>query len=118
MFILLSQLNRDIESQDRVANPAFHYPNKNDIFAASSVYYSSDVVIIFHKPAVIEGLGLFYGPARSGFPKGLPVFLEGERPMVYWHVIKSRFDVNQILTMVDDFSNSRILEYSPELGKM
>lgn len=112
MFILLSQLNRDIEKQERVLNPLFHYPTKNDIFAASSVYYCSDVVIIVHKPAIIEGLGSFYGASKKGFPKGLPVFTEDSRALIYWHIIKSRFGNNQILVMVDDFVNSRVLEYS------
>lgn len=82
MFILLSQLNREIEKQERVMNPLFHYPTKNDIFAASSVYYCSDVVIILHKPAIIEGLGSFYGTAKSGFPNGLPIFTEDRKSVV------------------------------------
>mgnify|MGYP001609923941 FL=1 len=112
MFILLSQLNRDIEKQERVLNPMFHFPTKNDIFAASSVYYCSDVVLILHKPAIIEGLGGYYGPPRKGYPKGLPVFNEDSNAMIYWHIIKSRFGTNQILMMVDDFVHSRVLEYS------
>jgi len=113
MFILLSQLNRDIEKQERIVNCLFHYPTKNDIFAASSVYYCSDVVLVLHKPAIIEGLGTYYGPPKKGYPKGLPVFTEEGVPMIYWHIIKSRFGVNQILLMVDDFINSRVLEYNP-----
>lgn len=112
MFILLSQLNREIETQERVMNPLFHYPTKNDIFAASSVYYSSDVVLILHKPAIIEGIGQFYGPPRQNYPKGLPVFTEEKKALIYWHIIKSRFGLNQILMMVDDFANSKVLEYS------
>lgn len=111
MFILLSQLNRDIERQERVMNPMFHYPTKSDIFAASSIYYCSDVVIILHKPALIEGIGSYYGTAKSGFPNGLPIFTDDKRAMIYWHIIKSRFGNNQILSMVDDFANSRVLEY-------
>lgn len=113
MFIVLSQLNRDIEKQDRVMNSLFHYPTKNDLFAASSVYYCSDVVIILHKPLVVEGIGKFYGPPRAGYPKGLPISTEENKPMIYWHIIKSRFGQNQILMMVDDFANSRVLEYVP-----
>jgi replicative DNA helicase len=111
-FVILSQLNRDIESMDRIANSSFHYPTKNDIFAASSVYYCSDVVIILHKPALLEGLGTHYGPPKKKFPKGLPVFTGDGVPLIYWHIIKSRFGTNKILTMLDDFKNSKVLEYS------
>lgn len=111
MFIILSQLNRDIERLDRVMNPSLHYPGRNDLFAASSIYYCSDVVIIFHKPTVIEGMGQFYGPPRTGYPKGLPTKTEDEKNFIYWHIIKSRFATNQILIMVDDFAHSRVLEY-------
>ncbi len=112
MFILLSQLNREIEKQERVLNPMFHFPTKNDIFAASSVYYCSDVVLILHKPAIIEGLGGYYGPPRKGYPKGLPIFTQNQEAFIYWHIIKSRFGSNQILIMLDDFVHSRVLEYS------
>lgn len=115
MFILLSQLNRDLEKQERVLNPLFHYPNKNDIFAASSVYYCSDVVLILHKPSIIEGIEDLYGPPTTGFPRGLPVYSPKKRPLIYWHIIKARFGVNKIIMMMDDFQNSRVLEFDPAL---
>lgn len=34
-FIILSQMNRDIKSTERIQNPSLHYPNSSDIFAAS-----------------------------------------------------------------------------------
>lgn len=112
---MLSQLNRNLETPERVNNPFMHYPTKNDMFGASSVYYCSDVVIISHKPSVISALGKekFYGPPTKGYPKGLPIFhpQEKDRPMIYWHIIKERFGENKILAMVDDFKHSRVLEY-------
>lgn len=112
MFFILSQLNRDIESSERVTNPKLHYPTKNDIFGASSVYYSSDYVIIIHRPAIIEGIGNWYGPARGGKP-GLPVFnpSNSSQPMIYLHVIKERFGNNKILAMLDDLTNAKIQDY-------
>lgn len=114
IFITLSQLNRDIETGDRVLNRALHYPTKNDIFAASSVYYCSDYVIITHKPAGINGIKEHYGPGEDGFPKGLPVHCptDDDKAMIYWHVIKERFGQQVILPMVEDFASSRVNEYS------
>ena len=114
IFIILSQLNRNIESTERVINSNLHYPNKNDLFGASSVYYSSDYVIIIHRPCLIDGLGNWYGPKRPGFREGLPVFNpeNPDQPMVYLHVIKERFGNNRIISMVDELSFGRISEYN------
>lgn len=114
IFIVLSQLNRNIEEVDRVSNRMLHYPNRNDIFAASSVFNSSDYVLITHRPAIITGMGLFYGPGEVGFKEGLPTKcpdLSGH-DMVYWHLIKERFGKPTLLTMVEDFANSSIKEYN------
>jgi replicative DNA helicase len=116
IFIVLSQLNRDIESPERITNSMLHYPTKNDIFAASSVYYCSDYVIITHKPSQITGIGEFYGPPmpKKGFPKGLPTRCptNSEQSMIYWHVIKERFGVSKIIPVLEDFKNARTIEYN------
>ena len=113
IFIVLSQLNRNIEQSERVLNVNLHYPNKNDLFGASSVYYSSDYVIIVHRPCLIDGLGNWYGPRRPGFKEGLPVFnpADPDQPMVYLHVIKERFGTTRILTMIDELAFGRISEF-------
>jgi len=112
MFIILHQLNRNIESVERVTNSNLHFPNKTDLFAASSVYYSSDYVIIIHRPCLIEGLRNWYGPAADGKP-GLPIFnpQDQNQPMIYLHIIKERFGETQILSMLDELKYSRIVEY-------
>ena len=116
MFILLSQLNRDIESIDRVTNQMLHYPTKNDIFGASSVFNSSDYVMISHRPGVLVGMGSYYGPPKKeqGWPNGLPVKCptDTSKHMVYWHLIKERFGKPALLTMVEDFEHASIKEYS------
>lgn len=112
IFIILSQLNRSIETPERSSNCFLHYPNKNDIFSASSVYYSSDYVLIIHKPCLIDGISEWYGPPLKGHPKGLPVYnpLNEEQPMIYLHLIKERFGLPKILAMLDQLENSRIEE--------
>lgn len=116
LFIVLSQLNRDIEKPERVNNAFFHYPTKNDIFAASSVYYSSDYVLVTHKPSIVNGIDNFYGPPRGQFPQGLPVYnpYNPDQAMVYWHMIKNRFGENKILMMTDNFANSKVDEWKPK----
>lgn len=113
LFFIISQLNRNIESSERITNPRLHYPNKTDLFGASSVYYSSDYVIILHRPALLDGIGNWYGPARTGFPSGLPVFNPANQmqSMIYLHVIKERFGHNKIIPMVDELNKSMITEY-------
>lgn len=114
IFIVLSQLNRDIEGVDRLSNKMLHYPTRNDIFGASSIYNSSDYVLISHRPADLVGLGVYYGPGEAGYPKGLPTKCPDQsgHDMVYWHLIKERFGKPQLLTMVEDFENSSIKEYN------
>lgn len=113
IFIVLSQLNRNIETTERVTNSKLHYPNKNDLFGASSVYYSSDYVIIIHRPCLIDGLGNWYGPPVRGFQGGLPVFnpADPKQPMIYLHIIKERFGSNKIIAMLDELGFGRIVEY-------
>lgn len=113
LFITLSQLNRDIKTGDRVLKRSLHFPTQNDLFAASSVYFCSDYVLITHNPSTVEGLGLIYGPSTVENPNGLPVRCPSDtsRAMIYWHVIKERFGETKIISMVEDFKNSRLEEY-------
>lgn len=117
IIIMLSQLNRDIESEKRVMNPLLHYPTKNDIFASSSVFYCSDYVIVSHKPALINGIKIHYGPGRgTKYPKGLPVYnpFNPDQAMIYWHLIKNRFGKTADLMMLDNFKYSKIDEFKEE----
>lgn len=116
IFILLAQLNREIETMERKTKPEFHYPTKNDLFGASSIFQCSDYLLVTHKPASIDGIANWYGPPRKGFPYGLPLFnpKNSDQPMVYWHLLKERFGKPKILMMLDDFHNSSIREYTNE----
>lgn len=104
--ILLAQLNRNIEQNDRVINPRLHYPGKQDIFGGDVIWQGSDYVLIPHKPALIPGMSFHYGPPRgTRWPKGLPVFSpeDPKRAMVYWHLVKNRFGETADIMMVDNF---------------
>ena len=114
LFVLLSQLNRDIQSNERVTNPKLHYPTQNDLFASSSAYQASDYVILLHRPSAISGMGLYYGPPKEGYPNGFPSMcptIPG-KSMIYLHVIKERFGKPRIISCVEQFSENKILEYN------
>jgi replicative DNA helicase len=113
MIILLSQLNREIQSQERVMNPKSHYPTQSDLFAASSVYQASDYVIVIHRPAIVSGMGMYYGPPIEGHPNGLPVMCPTipSKTMVYLHLIKERFGQTRVIPCVENFQVGKITEY-------
>lgn len=111
IFLVLSQLNRDIERPERTSNPLLHFPTRNDIFAASSIYHCSDYVMISHRPANVNGIKDYYGPPQGEkFPRGLPIKspADPKRDMVYWHLIKERFGKTVIIPMVEDFKNATL----------
>lgn len=115
LFVTLSQLNRDIESSTRVLSNELHYPNKTDLFAASSTYYCSDYVIIAHRPAAIPGIVRRYGPPTKNYKQGLPIRSDNGKDLIYFHIIKERFGSNTILVMEEDFKYSRLNEYDIEI---
>lgn len=117
IFLVLSQLNRDIERPERTGNPLLHYPTRNDIFGASSVYHCSDYVLITHRPANINGIKDRYGPPKGekGGPlyEGLPTkyMVDGKKKdMVYFHLIKERFGKTVIIPTVENFENATVTE--------
>lgn len=76
-IIQLSQMNREIESVDRISNRTMHFPMRRDIFGSDSVMQGSDYLFVLHMP---ELLGIeAYGP------KNLPT--EG---LIYLHCLKNR----------------------------
>lgn len=113
LFFVVSQLNRNIENPERSQNPKLHYPNKTDLFGASSVYFGSDYVIIAHKPCLVDGVSNYYGPEKKGYPNGLPVFnpKNAEQPMIYLHIIKERFGTTKIVPFVDNLASATIEEF-------
>lgn len=98
-FILVSQLNRNILSEDRKLNPKLHYPDRSDIWGSDSVYIYSDLVAVLHRP---EMLGILqYGPSK------LPTTNK-----VFMHYIKCRDGDQFIAMMENDLVNNQIIEIS------
>lgn len=113
MFILLSQLNREIEDKERILNPKLHFPQRADVFGSSAIFYSSDYVIVSHNPA---NLGITAYGVSDKFPQGLPVKDPNgtNHNMIYWHVLKNRGGEPAVLMMVEDFKHSRIIDYEKQ----
>lgn len=105
LFIILNQLNRNIETLQRKDNPDYQYPNRNDLFGSNDIFMGSDYVLVIHKPAILNLR--VYGPHSS------PVYnpKNPEQAMIYFHLIKQRSGEPKIMMMLDDFKNSRINEY-------
>jgi replicative DNA helicase len=111
LFIFLSQLNREIERPERILNNDLHFPTRADLFGSSDIFMCSDYVLVIHKPVI---LGIeWYGKGQGKFSKGLPVWnpsKEGQA-MIYFHLLKQRTGDPKILSMLDNFQFSEIIEY-------
>jgi replicative DNA helicase len=99
-IIQLSQMNREIESTDRLNNSSMHFPTRRDIFGGESVFQASDYVIVLHRPELL--LLKTYGPANW------PV-----ANRVYMHFLKNREGELKILTFTNDLKYNRITDYDP-----
>ena len=99
-FILISQMNRNIEASERIQNPDLHYPKKQDIFGADACYMYSDIVVVTHRP---EMLGIrAYGPKR--WPTDGAIF---------WHYLKVREGEPCIALMENNLAHNQILDAVP-----
>lgn len=97
-IIQLSQMNRNIESPERINNPSMHYPMRSDISSADTIFHASDYVICIHRPELLNIQS--YGPNR------LPV-----RNKVYLHILKNR-DAGEcsILEFDNDLKYNNLIE--------
>jgi len=96
-IIQISQMNRNIESVDRISNFTMHYPMRTDLFGADVIYQISDYVIILHRP---QTLGI-----TSYGPKHRPV--EG---YIYMHLLKNREGRLGIIPFTDNLKYNSIEE--------
>lgn len=111
IIILLSQLNRNIETPERVLNSDLHYPTRNDLFGSSDIFMCSDYVLVIHKPALL-GMNA-YGKSVGEWSRGLPIWnpKDNNQAMIYFHLLKQRTGIPKVLMMLDDFKNSSINEF-------
>lgn len=100
-IIQLTQLNRNIESPERIANPLMHYPKRSDVFASDSIFHASDYMMVIHRPEVLHIEENNYGPSN------LPV-----KDMVYLHILKNRDGEAKILVFRNNLKYNSIEELS------
>lgn len=94
-IIQVSQMNRNIESTERINNHNMHYPMRSDIFGSDALFHASDYVIVIHRP---ELLNLeTYGPSNE------PV-----NDRIYMHFLKIREGEQKILKFVNNLKHNSI----------
>lgn len=103
-FIVLSQMNRSIKSTERITNSVGHYPMTSDLFAASTIEYFSDYILISHSPSKLH--------LASYTPERLPIYADEEKknPWVYWHILKDR-DGSSVDTYIPLIANFKYFDF-------
>lgn len=89
MYIVLSQMNREIYQVERKTNPTLHYPQTSDLFGASSMEFYSDYIMFTHNPSKLH--------LNHYTEFKYPIFLgdenhtnSREKPFIYWRIAKNR----------------------------
>lgn len=99
-IIQISQMNRDIESSERITNRFLHYPMRKDIFGSDSLFQASDYVIVLHRPELLGIKENEYGPSDLAV-----------KDRVYMHFLKVREGEPKILTFINNLKYNSIEEY-------
>jgi hypothetical protein len=121
ILILGNQLNRNIESEDRL-NPqgrkpdAFisQFPRSSDLRGADSVFFAADIVMVSHMPSMLN-LTVF-GPKM--YPVKQMTQSDGERNLIYWFFLKGRYQKATDIRLAEFFHKGFVAEVDPGSGKI
>ncbi len=102
--IQISQMNRNIETPERINNPVTHFPMRSDLAASDAIFQASDYVLAIHRPELLQLQ--FYGPNR------LPV-----KNKVYLHLLKVREGEPCILSFENELKYGDLIETNIEAKK-
>jgi len=110
LFIILSQLNREAESKERLEPyKASNYPNSSDIFGGDALFQHADNVLILDRPTKRNLTN--YGPHK---------WIVDDHKYIACHLLKARDGEPCMWWMNGDFANMRILELNksdyPKMG--
>ena len=96
--VQIAQMNRNIESSERINNPSSHYPMRSDLSSSDAMFQASDYVLVMHRPEILNIQE--YGPNR------LPT-----NNKVYMHMLKNR-DAGKpcILEFENDLAFNNLVE--------
>lgn len=100
-IIQISQMNRNIETPERINNPSLHYPQRSDLSSSDAVFQASDYVIVIHRPEIL-------GLVAYGY-MNLPV-----KDCVYLHILKNRDGESKILKFMNDLKYNNLKEPEEE----
>jgi replicative DNA helicase len=97
-IIQLSQMNREIESSERISNPSLQFPMRKDVFGGDSLFQASDYVIVLHRPELLglETYGIKEWPVKD---------------LIYMHFSKVREGEPGILVFKNNLKYNRIDDY-------
>jgi replicative DNA helicase len=97
-IVQIAQMNRNIESSERINNPSSHYPMRSDLSSSDAMFQASDYVLVMHRPEILNIQE--YGPNR------LPTTNK-----VYMHMLKNR-DAGKpcILEFENDLAFNNLIE--------
>jgi replicative DNA helicase len=105
-YIILSQMNRDIKSVERIQVPNMHYPQNSDLMASSSIEFFSDYIMFTHMPAKLN----LKGYTDNNFPIRL-IDGQDEIEFIYWHITKNREGIpDQVIPMLNNLKYFDFLE--------
>lgn len=98
-IIQITQMNRNIESSERINNPLSHYPMRSDLSSSDAVFQASDYVIVIHRPEIlnIQEYGPNHLPTSNKVyihllknrDAGKPCILEFENDLMYNNLIEA-----------------------------
>lgn len=101
MYILLAQLNADIEGEKRLTTARLQYPLKKDVHGSKQLFHASDVVAVIHRPELLN-IEL-YGPEE------MPTF-----NTTFIHVIKYRSYKQGLTRIYNNLDNGRFDDFTEE----
>ncbi len=108
-IIQLSQLNRNIESPERINNSNLHYPQRSDLFGSDFLFQTSDLLLVIHRPETLHIQERNEETGQGGYgPKHLSV-----KNMIYIHIVKNREGEPKILSFVNNLKYNSIEEPNP-----
>lgn len=97
-IIQLAQMNRNIESSERINNSMSHYPMRSDLSSSDAIFQASDYVCVIHRPEILN--------IQEYGPNHLPTSNK-----VYMHMLKNR-DAGKpcILEFENDLAFNNLIE--------
>jgi replicative DNA helicase len=99
-FLVLSQLNRNIDNPDRTKDGDYgNYVLDSDLFGADALLQHADVVLGINRPSIRKIR--FYGPER---------FIVNDEDLLAFHFLKSRNGTTRLSFFKLDRENMRIVE--------